>query len=66
LPVSALELEEKFAQVLRIVRGQKSKYPNNANDLARHFGDAERRVIYALLEEDNRADTVAWNSNIKI
>jgi hypothetical protein len=49
-PVSALGLEEKFAELLRIVR-PKAEYPRNATYLGSIFGEPERRVIYALLEE---------------
>jgi hypothetical protein len=49
-PVRALDLKEKFAELLRMVR-PKTEYPCNATYLASYFGETERRVIYALLEE---------------
>lgn len=50
VPVDALQLEEKFAQVLRLVR-RRAGYPRNASYLNANFNEVERRVIYALLEE---------------
>ena len=50
VPVDGLSLEEKFAELLHIVR-RGAQYPTNASFLSAHFGDADRRVIYALLEE---------------
>lgn len=49
-PVTPLMLEQKFAELLRIVR-RKAQYPQNASYLNMHFNEEERRVIYALLEE---------------
>jgi hypothetical protein len=53
VPVSALDLEKKFAEIAKLLRVVRSKaeYPQNATYLGSHFGEAERRVIYALLEE---------------
>jgi hypothetical protein len=50
VPVSALMLEHKFAELLHLVR-TKADYPRNASYLNRHFNQAERRILYALLEE---------------
>jgi len=50
IPVSALMLERKFAELLRLVR-RSAQYPRNASHLNFHFNDGERRIIYALLEE---------------
>ncbi len=50
MPVDALSLEEKFGELLRIIR-RKAEYPRNASYLAQHFNEGERRIIYALLEE---------------
>src|SRR5208282_109747 len=50
VPVDALSLEQKFAEVLHLVR-KNAKYPMNASYLADYFDEDKRRVIYALLEE---------------
>jgi hypothetical protein len=50
VPVDAWSLEQKFAQLLRLIR-RKAEYPHNASYLNMHFSESERRVIYALLEE---------------
>jgi len=50
VPVDALSLEQKFAELLHLIR-RKAEYPRNASYLNAHFNEAERRVIYALLEE---------------
>jgi hypothetical protein len=49
-PVDALQLEQQFARLLRLIR-RKAAYPMNASYLNSHFNETERRVIYALLEE---------------
>jgi hypothetical protein len=50
VPVSGLDLEYKFAELLRLVR-PRADYPRIATYLAHHFDGTQRRVIYALLEE---------------
>ncbi|MGO8846642.1 MAG: hypothetical protein ACLQFI_15160 [Methylocella sp.] len=50
VPVDALTLERKFAELLHLVR-RKAEYPSNASYLNTHFNEKERRIIYALLEE---------------
>jgi hypothetical protein len=50
VPVDALSLEYKFAELLRLVR-RKADYPRNASYLNKHFNETERRVIFGLLEE---------------
>jgi len=49
-PVDGLTLEEKFAELLRLIR-RKAEYPRRASYLAQHFNEQQRRIIYALLEE---------------
>jgi hypothetical protein len=49
-PVDPLQLEHQFARLLHFIR-PKATYPMNASFLNHHFNEAERRVIYALLEE---------------
>jgi len=49
VPVDGLSLEEKFAQLLRLLR-PRARYPMNASYLNQEFNEHERRVIYALLE----------------
>jgi hypothetical protein len=50
MPVDAWRLEQKFAELLHLIR-PKGQYPRNASYLSHHFNEAERRVIYGLLEE---------------
>jgi hypothetical protein len=50
VPVDAWSLEQKFAELLHLIR-PKAECPRNASYLNRHFNETERRVIYALLEE---------------
>jgi hypothetical protein len=50
VPVDALALEYKFAELLRLVR-RKADYPRNASYLNKHFNETERRIIFGLLEE---------------
>jgi hypothetical protein len=54
-PVSGLDIEDKLKQILgrmHRVRSQNlSDYPQNANEVNNNFGDRQRRVLYALLEE---------------
>lgn len=50
VPVDAGDLEQKFAELLHLVR-RKANYPHNASYLGKHFNEEERRVLYALLEE---------------
>jgi hypothetical protein len=50
LPVDGLSLEQKFAELLHMIQ-PKAEYPTNASYLNANFNEAERRVIYALLEE---------------
>jgi hypothetical protein len=56
--VSALQLEEKFGQFLRLIRPRAS-YPRNASYINDNFNEAERRVIYGLLEEI--LEQAPWN-----
>ncbi len=55
VPVSGLDIEEKFQQVLALMRGVRRRepagYPQNASYINHHFDDKQRRVFYALLEE---------------
>jgi hypothetical protein len=44
VPVDALSLEQKFAELLHLIR-RKAEYPCNASDLNAHFNEAERRVF---------------------
>ena len=54
-PVRGLEVEEKFQQLLALMRGVRRRdrvaYPQNASYINHHFDAAQRRVLYALLEE---------------
>ncbi len=50
MPVSALDLEGKFAEVMHLVR-RRAAYPQHANYLSEHFDETQRRVLYSLLEE---------------
>ena len=58
MPVDALQLEEQFSRLLHLIR-PKAKYPMNANMLGQHFDEAQRRVIYALVEEI--IEKAPWN-----
>jgi hypothetical protein len=63
VPVDALTLEYKFAELLRLVR-RKADYPRNASYLNKHFNETERRVICGLLEEIIEQDSwrgVEWS-----
>jgi hypothetical protein len=48
--VTPLDIEHKFAELLKLIR-PKAQYPQNANCINRHFNEAERWVLFALLEE---------------
>jgi hypothetical protein len=50
IKVEPLDLEYKFAEVLHLLR-PKAQYPKYASLLADQFDEAQRRLIYALLEE---------------
>jgi hypothetical protein len=49
-PVEGLDLEEKFRELLRLIR-PKAIYPDNANCFNMHFDQKQKRILYALLEE---------------
>jgi hypothetical protein len=54
-PVQGLDIEEKREQLLTAMRGvprrTRANYPANASHINLHFDEAQRRVLYALLEE---------------
>jgi hypothetical protein len=50
IPVEDLDLENKFRELLRLIR-PKARYPDNANCFNRYFNQEQKRVLYALLEE---------------
>jgi hypothetical protein len=55
IPVSGLDVEDKFKQILGRLHGVRRQnladYPQNANEVNDNFNDSQRRVLYALLEE---------------
>jgi hypothetical protein len=55
VPVSGLDVEDKFKQILGRLHGVRRQnltdYPQNANEVNDNFNDSQRRVLYALLEE---------------
>lgn len=50
IPVSGLDVEEKFAELMRLV-GNKRGHHQIANHISDKFNDTQRRVLYALLSE---------------
>jgi hypothetical protein len=63
ISVTPLDLEHKFAELLRLGR-PKARYPQNASHINRHFNEQERRVIYALVEgviEQARWRGISWS-----
>lgn len=53
-PVSGLDVEDKFKQLLGLMRGtrrrDRANYPHSASHISHHFNAAQRRILYALLE----------------
>jgi hypothetical protein len=50
IEVTGLRLEEKFAEVLHLVR-RSGSFPRYASYLTDEFDERQRQIIYALLEE---------------
>ena len=53
-PVRGLDIEDKLKELLRVCgvpRRERTKYPQKASHINSHFNDAQRRILYALLEE---------------